>query len=362
MRGVGVSAARLRAMPRSASLTADRLPICKHFFPCNEGAGNVLTCAKTGLKFDESPSGSALQWGIVANAVRSTSLGSDPPINFINSNALQSFDASKNILFVAAGRVVGDVGVRVALGDNNEKIYTPGYGFGLADAVVSLGNTFHCALTGPAQYPLFDKRDVNMSAVIRNVAGVASNQISFSAAHNFTANEPIVYSDLGSPNTISGLTVGSVYFPTIINSTTITVAATLGGPTINVALTGGTIGIQFGPVRSLMYLGSYNGNKDIMLFAQHTPATGLTVYRAMDLDTGADIVATDEDVGSAVTTGTVTFNPCMRFSGLYLYGFALHQVASLPAVFNVNAFLQAQGQMWRAGDKSLYPGLLGLAA
>lgn len=355
---MGVSLRTLTRAARAAP-ASPQMAVVKHFFPCNEGGGNVLRCAKTGLQWDASAGGDMLTWGTVKNTVRSAANGSAPPINFTNPSLLASLDAGKYWVFALAGRVIGNYGCRLAWGDNNQLIYNPGYGFGLSDSVPSIDGTFHAAIKTASTYPDFYKLSVDTSSTTKNVASAtaATDQINI-PAHGFTEGMAVAYKAVSGQITSNpALVSGSYYYVHVIDANNIQLSATKGGAIIDITADTTPIVVQMGPGASLFV---NNAGIDVVVYAHFTPGVGITAYKAINLDTGAVIYSASVVDNSAVPTGTVNFNPAMRFSGYDLYGCALFQ--SKAALPNLETGLKAMALDWRAGRKEIYGGWISEAA
>lgn len=131
--------------------TGANTPCLKHFFRCNEGAGNKLSCAKSGLVWDIS-SGGALTWNAGKGSVKTNMTANSTPVA-LQSGSWATLDGSKPWMMMVAGTVLGTTGCRFAIGDNDEQEVTPGYGWAMSDDTTGFGHPYHSTIVNSNSYP-----------------------------------------------------------------------------------------------------------------------------------------------------------------------------------------------------------------
>jgi len=125
--------------------TGTNVATLKHFFPCTETSGTRLTDTKGGLVWDLAGSGFTLTFNSTLRTIKTDSTFTDAPI-LLTSGTWTPITIGKHYLFMAVGRVLGDQGCRVAIGDINGFIDLEQKGWGLSDGGITGVGTFHSAI------------------------------------------------------------------------------------------------------------------------------------------------------------------------------------------------------------------------
>ena len=92
--------------------------------------------------------------------------------------------------------------------------------------------------------------------------------------------------------------------------------------------------------------------RDILVYAYHIPNVSVT-YNFLNLATNTSIWTGTFPVTDVATPAiNCTFNPCMRFAGVDLYGMALYQFSAQPSDLSLGMLTMANN--WKNGIRTSY--------
>jgi hypothetical protein len=340
--------------------TGANCPCIKHFFPCTETSGSLITDVKGGV----SVALPGLAFDAALGTIYSNAAVNAAP-SILSSGAWHTFNGTESILVMYTGRPVSTAGIRFSLGDINTLL--PGstsYGLGLAD--------------GP-MHTAFGKGDSSAGSQVKAVKktyaaatytiGGGTNGLNFTlvptVAENMlsdnTARTPGTYTaHIGANGAITSVTIDTPGSGHAIGGNLV-ITPNPADPNLGIiqVASGWNWVAQGGGNLSSLFL-----NQDIILAMKYVPGVSVT-YAIYDALTGVLLRTTDYPlVGFQYTTNIAAFTPypAFRIANVKVYaGLVATFQSGFPA--NIDTYCSWMGSMWKRGPQSrvIHPGLIGVA-